>query len=169
VLPRRNITIANDFQLANVVASASVAGTIRSAIETTFATRPQAIAAAASALAQMDAAVLWRDAGFEALEDAASLSDNARIDTGEGQQAILDAASLTAGYLVQVSFSLVPEKRIVLDRPRTIIDLAAELYGSIDDRLDFLIDTNDLSGSEILELPAGREIVYYPTPVAEAA
>ena len=52
-------------------------------------------------------------------------------------------------------------RRVVLDRNRTIIDLAAELYGSVDDQLDFLINSNNLTGSEILELPRGREIVYY--------
>lgn len=168
-LPRRNIQVANDFQIANVVAGASVAGTIRSTIETTFATRPLALTAAASALAQMDAVVAWRDDAYAAVGAVSTLGDNARVDTGESQQALLAAAGLTAGHLVQVSFQLVPEKRIVLDRARTIIDLAAELYGSVDDKLDLLIESNGLSGSEILELPRGREIVYYPTTVAEAA
>jgi hypothetical protein len=70
--------------------------------------------------------------------------------------------ALTAGHLVETSFTLLQERRIVLDRERTIIDLAAELYGSVDDRLDLLINSNDLTGSEILELPRGRTIVYYP-------
>jgi hypothetical protein len=60
-----------------------------------------------------------------------------------------------------VSFDVIPERRIVLDRARTIVDLAAELYGSVDDRLDFLINSNDLTGSEILELPANKVIKYY--------
>lgn len=169
VLPRRNVTIANDFQIAAVLASSAVAGSISSVLATTFTTRPQAIAAAESVLAQLDAVTAWRDLAFEALGDAAALNDNARIDTGESYQALREAACLTAGYLVEVSFSLVPERRIVLDRPRTIVDLAAQLYGQVDERLDFLIETNDLSGSDILELPAGREIVYYPTPIPEAA
>ena len=49
----------------------------------------------------------------------------------------------------------------MLGHNRTIIDLVAELYGSVDDQLDFLISSNDLTGDEILELPKGREIVYY--------
>lgn len=169
VLPRRNVQVANDFQVANVFAGSAVAGSIRSTIETTFKTRPLALGAAASAMGQMDAVVAWRDAAFETLGAVSTLGDSARIDTGEAQQALLAAASLTAGHLVQVSFQVPPEKRIVLDRARTIIDLAAELYGSVDDKLDLLIESNDLSGSEILELPRGREIVYYPTPFAEAA
>ena len=31
----------------------------------------------------------------------------------------------------------------------------------IDENLDFLINSNNLTGSEILELPRGREVVYY--------
>ena len=76
-------------------------------------------------------------------------------------QQLQEAAALTAGFLVFISFSLKQERRLVLDRARTVIDLAAELYGSVDDPLDFFIASNRLSGSEILELPIGREVVYY--------
>jgi len=69
--------------------------------------------------------------------------------------------ALTAGFLVEISFNLKQERRIILTRNRSIIDLVAELYGTVDDQLDFLISSNDLSGSEILEVPKGREIVYY--------
>jgi len=60
-----------------------------------------------------------------------------------------------------LSFSLKQERSIVLDRARTIVDISAELYGEVDAQLDFLINSNNLSGSEILEVPKGREIVYY--------
>ena len=69
--------------------------------------------------------------------------------------------AIAAGFLVEISFTLKQEFRITLDRPRTIIDLAAELYGEVDGQLDFLISSNNLTGSEILDLPRGREIVYY--------
>ena len=42
-----------------------------------------------------------------------------------------------------------------------MIDLVGELYGEIDGKLDFFIQTNELSGDEFLEIKAGREIVYY--------
>ncbi len=63
--------------------------------------------------------------------------------------------------MIEISFSLKAERRITLDRARTIIDLSAELYGEIDGSLDALINNNALSGSEIFELPRGRTIVYY--------
>lgn len=84
------------------------------------------------------------------------------VDTGEAYAAMQRATSLAAGYLVAQSFILAEERTIVLGRARTVIDLAGELYGVVDDKLDFLISTNDLSGDEIVELPIGRAIVYYP-------
>ena len=63
--------------------------------------------------------------------------------------------------MVDLAFSLKQEKRIVLDRAFTPIELTAELYGAVDAQLDTLIQSNQLTGSEILEIPKGREIVYY--------
>ena len=83
------------------------------------------------------------------------------VDTGETYLAMQNSTALAVGFLVELSFTLAQERRITLDRPRTLIDLVAELYGDVDSQLDFFIDTNDLSGDEIIELPAGREIVYY--------
>lgn len=83
------------------------------------------------------------------------------VDAQASYQKLQEATSLTAGYLVSESFNLKKERVLVLDRERTIIDLAAQIYGSVDDMLDTLIDTNNLSGSEILELPRGRRITYY--------
>lgn len=83
------------------------------------------------------------------------------VDTGESYAALQNAGALASGYLVEYSFSLIQERRLVLGRARTIIDLAGQLYGTVDDKLDAMIDTNGLSGDEIIEVPAGREIVYY--------
>jgi prophage DNA circulation protein len=142
----------NDFLTTDLSVMAAVSSSALSVTTATFKTRPEAIGAADEILGQFDAAVSWRDARFGEL---------AEVDTGESYQALLHAVSLVAGFAIEQSFALATERRIVLDRPRTIVDLAAELYGSVDDRLDFMIDTNDLSGSEILELPRGRMIAYY--------
>ena len=135
-------------------------GKIVSVLNHEFSTKPEAIEAAENILTALDDHIAWRDEGFEALKTIPDLAI-AQIDTGESIQALQEVAALTAGFLVEVSFSLTPERRIVLDRPRTIVDLAGELYGSIDDRLDFMISTNNLTGSEILELPRGTSVVYY--------
>ncbi len=83
------------------------------------------------------------------------------VDTGESYAALQNAGALASGYLVEYSFSLIQERRIVLGRARTIIDLAGQLYGTVDDKLDAMIDINGFTGDEIVEIPAGREVVYY--------
>ena len=83
------------------------------------------------------------------------------VDTGESYAAMQNAAALAVGYLTAYSFELIQERRIVLGRARTIIELAGELFGEVDAQLDRLIDTNKLTGDDLVELPAGREIVYY--------
>lgn len=152
-LPRRTRAVRNDFHSSDLFVLAAVSGSVQAAVDTQYTTRPAAITAADAVLSQFDAAVAWRDQGFGVLAD---------VDTGGAYQALRQAAALVAGHLVRISFSLVPERSVILDRDRTIIDLAAELYGRVDDRLDLIINTNGLTGSEILELPQGRRIVYYP-------
>lgn len=145
--------LVNNVQVANLFATSAVAGSVVAVVNTRFTTKPEALIAADRVLNLFDAASAWRDSSFGTLDV---------VDTGEDYQALQQAVAMTAGFLVQVSFALVPERRIVLDRARTIIDLAAELYGSVDDKLDLLINTNNLTGSEILELSRGRVIKYYP-------
>jgi hypothetical protein len=185
-LPVRRERISNDFHISDLFAVNTLAGSILSAAATpidasgtagtvartspiapssgtgtpTFSTKPQALLTARDITAQYEALVAWRDQGFAGLGQIDDVAGY-QFDGGASIQALQDAVALTVGYLVQSSFTLIPERRIVLDRARTIVDLAAELYGSVDDRLDFLIQTNDLTGSEILELPAGKAVVYY--------
>lgn len=161
-IANRNGKVTNDFCIADLFALNAVAGSVLSVVgdaesETLpFNTKPQALAAADAIEAQLAAATAWRDEGFRALEETG------HQDSGQAQAALQHAVAVALGHLVQVSFTLVPERRVVLDRPRTVVDLCAELYGTVDSRLDFLIQTNDLTGSEIFELPRGRAVVYYP-------
>lgn len=150
--PSRNSTSSNAFRVDDLNASAYVTGSVLSAVNNQFSTKSEALEAADELITQFNDVVEWRDANFNSLDV---------IDTGAAYQQLQEAVALCAGFLVQISFSLLQERSIVLDRDRTIIDVAAELYGTVDDRLDFLINSNDLSGSEILELQRGREIVYY--------
>lgn len=152
--------VANDFHTTDLFASNAVSGSVLSTIETEFSTKPEAITAAEALTEQFEDLVVWRDAGFEALKEPTQIGDY-QVDTGESYQALQQAVALTVGRLIEISFSLVPERRIVLDRDRTIIDLAGELYGEVDARLDFLINTNRLTGSEIIKLPRGKLIRYY--------
>jgi prophage DNA circulation protein len=152
VLPALRLRLSNDFHTHELLASGAVLGSLTSVVRHTFTAKPQALEAAEALLAQADALTAWQDERYGELE---------QIDTGEGYQSLQETVALAVGFLVEISFSLVPERAVILDRPRSIIDLTAELYGSVDDRLDFLISTNQLTGSDILELPRGRRVVYY--------
>lgn len=152
-LARLGVRLSNEFHTADLVAGAAVLGSISSVLNNQFTAKPQALEAAEAILAQHADATAWRDGRY---------ADLGQIDTGEGYQALQEATALAVGYLVEISFTLVPERAVVLDRPRGLIELCAELYGSVaNDRLDFLINTNNLTGSEILELPRGKRVVYY--------
>ena len=83
------------------------------------------------------------------------------LDTGEAYAALERSWSLTAGFLVQLSFSARQERIIILGEPRNFVELCGELYGVLDAAFDFFILTNDLTGDEIYELPRGRRIRYY--------
>lgn len=131
----------------------------------TFMTKSDAVAAAESLLTLFDSYVTWRDGGFAAL---ASIEKTGlyQADQGAATAELRNAVALAAGHLVEVSFSLAPEKALVLGRARTPIDLAGELYGHVDPRegfnpVLFLIETNALVGDEILEIPQGRKIKHY--------
>jgi prophage DNA circulation protein len=152
VIPALRVRRQNEFQIAALVAQAAVQGSVASVDENAFTAKPEALAAAEAILAQADALTAWSDQRY---------GDQEVIDAGEGYQALQETIALAVGFLVEISFSLVPERSIVLDRPRNIVELAAEIYGSVDDRLDFLISTNKLTGSGIILLPRGRRIFYY--------
>ena len=152
VSPGNDSKNSNQFHNNSLYASTYVTGSITSVVNNQFTTKPDAIAAAERILDQFDTVTNWRDDNFKSLDE---------VDTGSAYQQLQEAVAITAGFLVEISFSLKQERRIVLDRDRTIVDLVAELYGSVDDQLDFLISSNDFSGDEIKELPEGREIVYY--------
>jgi hypothetical protein len=143
----------NELRLRVLFTQLHVSGYALSLVNAQFETKPQAVAAADGLLALWDAAVAWQDTEFRALGN---------IDTGSAYQQLQEVVALTAGFLVQLSFSLKQERTITLDRARTALDVCAEYLGAVDDAtLDRFIESNDLSGSAILELPKGREIVYY--------
>lgn len=156
----------NKFSADNTTARGIVTGAALGAVNNTFETRPEALKAAQELLLLLDDLTVWQEqsiANLSAEGDNAASNVAARnlVDTGEAYQKLQQSIALTSGFLIQISFSLAQERIITLDRQRTIIDLTAELYGVVDSKLDFLINTNNLNGDEIIELPAGRVIKYY--------
>lgn len=150
--PGSDSRVANAFQTRDLYAMNLVTASVNATLNNQFSTKVEALAAAEVLLVMLDEVTVWREDNYESLDE---------IDTGEAYQQMLNSVALAAGFLVDISFSLKQERSLTLTRARTIIDLEAELYGTVDTNLDFLINTNDLTGDEILELPRGREIVYY--------
>ena len=139
--------LSNDMVVENLVG-----GLIVNIVESEFDTQTGALESAENILEIFDEVNTW-------IEE--TTTELGIIDTGESYQRLQKAVALTAGYLVEISFTRRKERKVVLTRDRSIVDLVAELYGSVDDTLDFFITSNDFSGSEIFEVPRGREVLYY--------
>lgn len=142
----------NNFANDDLFAGAVQSGAIQASIGNEYTSKTEALLQAEAILDDMDSINTWREANFSAIGG---------IDAGGTYQALIAASSTAAGYLLYLSFALAQEYSVSLSRARTIIDLCAELYRDIDGAIDFFINTNDLSGDEILEIPKGRQIVYF--------
>jgi hypothetical protein len=151
ILGKENKT-NNDLANNSLFAESSVVSIANSCLNSDFETKKESIQAAEDLLSQFDLVNEWRE------DNTALLNE---FDTGESYQDLQDIVALTAGYLIQLSFNLKTERIFVNDRNRTIVDLAAELYGKVDEKLDEIININELNGDEILELPINKEIIYY--------
>lgn len=148
----------NDAFVRVLFAASSVSGAVLSAAGTEYQTRPQASRAALRVGRQWDDFVRWRDEKYGALSGFGLQA----LDVSSSHGALYAAVSRCLGHLVSTSFGLAIERRITLGRPRQLIELAGELYGNVDNAtLDRLIRENDLTGSEILEIPKGRTIAYF--------
>ena len=162
--PDATTSDANLFLTREQFVGGYVSGLVVSVLNNQFETRGEALTAAASLLEQWDLYWAWRDANWAAIQalDTDAVPGASSLDTGEAYQALFDAVGLAAGYLVQISFTLKQERVIVLTRARTIIDLGFELYGQeFENKIDFFINSNEFTGSEILEIPRGRRVRYY--------
>lgn len=72
--------------------------------------------------------------------------------------------SLTMQYLTAQFFNLKTERRFAIKRDRSPLEITVTEYGELgedDSNYDLFISSNNLTGSEILLLPAGKEVVIY--------
>ena len=160
---RQQVDVANEFRTLDMNSQAALVAMALSAVESSYRTKPEALSVAEALLDQLATVAAWREAGYASL---ASDDFGARVnalDDGIAWQEATKVISTCVGYLVLVAFTLAPERVYVTDRPRTVIDLASELYGDVDDSVEFLIASNNLTGAEILEVPRYTELLWYPT------
>ena len=90
------------------------------------------------------------------------LKKQAFVDSGEGYEAALRAASAARKAVVSASFDLPSCREVTLDRDRNLLELVSELYGADGlSRLDEFINDNSLTADEMSVIPKGRAVRYY--------
>jgi hypothetical protein len=145
------VNFRNDMFFLDLMCLLGLTGSALSAVSNTYTKAPDVFNAVEQVLDLFDEVTEWRDEQYEE-QDA--------LDTGELYDSVQKIVAIATGYLLQISFTVAQEHRVTLSRDRNVVELVMELYGSIDS-LDFFIETNDLTGDEIISLPQGLEIVYY--------
>lgn len=130
------------------------------AADTGFQSRDEVLAAVVYLRDNAQAVTDMLDAGQVVFED--SLLSDAYIQSVQSYVPTWEVVSTVIKAGLDLSFALPIKRSIVLATSRTILDLAFEFYGNVDDTaLDYLILTNSLTGNEIIEVPRGREVFFY--------
>lgn len=128
--------------------------TIEAAATGTLSSRDDAISIAESIVAQ-----------YEAIKAAIESATESGYYPSTDLLALLAALhSSLSSYLLEQSYSLRIERRMVLGSDRNPIELIMELYPDTDDidaALDIFLADNHLTGDSILLIPRGTEIRYY--------
>lgn len=151
----QNIGFDNSNKNAFLSNRVYVNGALTSAVEATlfyqYLTKDEALDSIDTLTTLYDEVKEWEDANIQSLE---------LIDQGESYNSVLGILTQALSRLIALSFTLKEERILTLDRNESFIPLSAKLYKNLDE-LDFFIASNNLTGDEILELPIGKEIVYY--------
>lgn len=148
-----NNTNKNKFANADLQATATIAGLAEATITNTeFTTQAQAIEYVDVLLNQTEQYIAWRESQYTGLE----LVD----DDFSSYQQIQELVNLTAGYLLQLSFTLQQQKTFTCDKDYALPVIANKLYGSIDFEQRIIAD-NNLEGDELFFVSKGKQIIYY--------
>lgn len=148
-----NNTNKNKFANADLQATATIAGLAEATITNTeFSTQAQAIEYVDVLLNQTERYIVWRESQYTSLE----LVD----DDFSSYQQIQELVNLTAGYLLELSFTLQQQKTFVCDKDYALPVIANKLYGSIDFEQRIIAD-NNLQGDELFFVSKGKQIIYY--------
>ena len=148
-----NNTNKNKFANADLQATATIAGLAEATITNTeFTTQTQAIEYVDVLLEQTEQYITWRESQYTSLE----LVD----DDFTTYQQIQELVNLTAGYLLELSFTLQQQKTFICDKDYALPVIANKLYGSLDFEQRIIAD-NNLQGDELIFVNKGKQIIYY--------
>jgi len=130
------------------------------------ASREEAVEIAANILEMMDSLMAFSDTKIETLnESSASIQAQSAKDiyidaNAASYIALKELVQQSAQLIINASFALPMQRIFTLDRDRQVIELCAELYGTVD-YVDNFIISNNLSIDEIELLPAGTKVMHY--------
>ena len=148
-----NNTNKNKFANADLQATATITGLAEATITNTeFTTQAQAIEYVDVLLEQTEQYIVWRESQYTSLE----LVD----DDFSTYQQIQELVNLTAGYLLELSFTLQQQKTFTCDKDYALPVISNRLYGSIDFEQRIIAD-NNLQGDELFFVSKGKQIIYY--------
>jgi len=133
-------------------ASSSAGGYVLSSSNSGAASREAAVEAASKIIEMLESMAVFSDSktGQDVFVDANAASYIA-LNTLVYQSAQL---------IMNASFSLPMQRTFTLDRDRQVIELCAELYGTVDCLDDFII-SNNFNIDEIELLPMGTRVTHY--------
>lgn len=124
-------------------------------------TRVQAVAAARALVQMLQDVTQAMDDVYDAFATAFR-PDHRYYAQTDSYEKLSILVSNCVDYLFRLAFDLRVEKRIVLERDKTPIQICAEEYGAkAEDNLDAFIGWNQLTGDDVLILGQSREVVLY--------
>ena len=128
-----------------------------------FASREDAVNAALQIAELSDAVQEYCDAKIETIQTAQNESPAAAVfaEKADAYSAAQKAVQLSIAHVINHAFTLKTRRIITLDRDRQLLELLAELYGTVDEHIDEFIRGNKLNINEIALLSMGREVAYY--------
>ncbi len=152
----------NEAAVAELCMVAAIGALAKVATVSTLITRAQAVQLAENITGVFDAVTTALDASQTdfASEDFVTqyFSQTQTFQTAS------DLIATANQYLLELAPSLKVEKRIILDRPRSPIEITITEYGTLgdnDENFDLFLETNELKKDQILMLDRGSEVVVY--------
>jgi prophage DNA circulation protein len=142
--------------------SAALAAIIRLIYNSVFKSRAEIVAAMENLQDVFDSTI----AALEVVQENTSENyiDKQYYSQSKAYTSLVYMFSLAMQYLISQFFNLKTEKRITTKTPRSPLEITVTEYGSLgkdDANYDLFIESNNLTGNDILILPAGKEIIIY--------
>jgi hypothetical protein len=106
----------------------------------------------------LEAIAIIDDAYFSVLTN---YDNNAYAQNPRSALSVDNIVNSTLANLFQIAFNSEQERSIFLEQDNNIINLAHRFYGPGDANIIRLIDENELSRTELLQVKKGRKLIWY--------